>query len=100
MSPGQDFPHPCTLLGAARLMLAGADLHLKAQAASRLGYHLQARRLWEGLAGAGDADAMYQLAQMAELGLGGPSDALQARTLYLRAAQAGHERAAARLEQG
>lgn len=102
MNPAQAVPHPCTLLGAARMMLERADgaqgQRLKAHAACRLGYHLQARRLWEGLACAGDADALYQLGQLAELGLGEPSDAVRARALYRRAAQAGHAQAAARLE--
>ncbi|MHA7601970.1 hypothetical protein ACX12L_18750 [Alicycliphilus sp. T452] len=93
--------HPCTLLGAARMALAPVDdtrgMRLKAHAACRLGYHRDARRLWESMARAGDADALYQLGQMAEQGLGEPPDGRRARALYQRAAQAGHAAAAARL---
>lgn len=102
MSPVQPLPHPCTLLGAARVTLQPMDgahgQRLQAHAACRLGYHAQARRLWEGLARCGDADALYQLGRMAELGLGEPCDAGRARLLYWRAAQAGHEGAALSLQ--
>ncbi len=66
--------HPRTLLGAAYLALAPArdapGLRLKAEAACALGYYSQARRLWETMARAGDAEALRQLARLAERGLG------------------------------
>lgn len=105
MSPvqAQLLSHPRTLLGAARMTLERVEgalgQHEKAHAACRLGYHEDACRLWEVLACANDADALYQLGRMAELGLGEPHDALRARTLFLRAAQAGHAGAAARLDE-
>ena len=64
--------HPRTLLGAARLLLRPgqepAQQHLQARAARALGYHAQARSLWEALAASGDADALRQLARMADGG--------------------------------
>lgn len=62
--------HPRTLLGAAYLALAPAGdapaLRRKAVAADQLGYHRQARRLWEQLAQSGDAQAQYRLALLGE----------------------------------
>lgn len=64
--------HPRTLLGAARLLLSPcqgpAQQHLQARAARALGYHAHACNLWEALAASGDADAMRQLARMADGG--------------------------------
>lgn len=76
MSPAAPPVYPSTLLGAARAVLASADgipgQHLKAHAAWKLGYHQQARGIWEALARSGDAEALYQLGRMAaEPGLGG-----------------------------
>ncbi len=90
MNSAPQFAHPCTVLGAARMMLTHVDgtQHLKAHAALRLGYREEARRLWQGLALAGDTDALYQLARMAELGLSEPCDAELTRLLCRRAAQA------------
>lgn len=65
--------YPCTLLGIARAALASAEdvqgQRLKAYAASRLGYHQQARGIWETLAHGGDVEAAYQLERMAGQGL-------------------------------
>ena len=103
MSPvyAQHLPHPRTLLGAARMTLEPLEgpngQHFKAYAARRMGYHDEARDLWEGLADEGDADALFELARMAELGLGEPCDARRACTLYQRAAQLGHHAAKTRL---
>jgi hypothetical protein len=76
MNPAAAPVYPSTLLGAARAVLASADgipgQRLKAHAALRLGYHQQARGIWEMLARDGDAEALYQLGRMAELGLGEP----------------------------
>jgi hypothetical protein len=70
MSAAAPSPHPCTLLGAARAALEPADSaqgqRLKAHAAGRLGYHHEARRLWEELARAGDAEALGQLARLGD----------------------------------
>ncbi|AVO49786.1 hypothetical protein C6568_11365 [Melaminivora suipulveris] len=67
--------HPRTLLGAARLLLSPgqepAQQHLQARAARALGYHAHARSLWEALAAGGDADALRQLACMADGGAAG-----------------------------
>jgi len=49
---------------------------------------------WQGPAAAGDADAMFNLAQAYRLGRGVPLDAARAEALYQRAAQAGHVQAA------
>ncbi|QIL82586.1 SEL1-like repeat protein [Diaphorobacter sp. HDW4A] len=103
MSPvqAQNLPHPRTLLGAARMTLEQLEgtqgQHLKAYAACRLGYHVEARDLWERLAFDDDADALFELGRMAELGLGEPCDARRACTLYQRAAQLGHNAAKSRL---
>ncbi len=62
--------HPCTLLGAARALLlqpAAGDaggLRLQAEAASLLGDHARARRLWGLLARDGDLQAQARLAQL------------------------------------
>ena len=62
--------HPLTLLGAARMILVPDEspqaLRLKAVAASRLGYHAQAREIWSRLALAGEAEATVQLQMLAQ----------------------------------
>ena len=86
----QQRPHPRTLLGAARMTLVRAegsqDRHLKAHAACWLGYHAEARSLWEKMACTDDAESLYQLGRMADMGLGEPRDAARAQAFYLRAA--------------
>lgn len=49
---------------------------------------------WQGPAAAGDADAMFNMAQAYRLGRGVAADQLRAEQLYLAAAQAGHVQAA------
>lgn len=49
---------------------------------------------WEGPAAAGDADAIFNLAQAYRLGRGVPLDAPRAESLYARAAELGHVQAA------
>ena len=49
---------------------------------------------WQGPAQAGDADAMFNLAQAFRLGRGVPQDTSRAADLYRRAAEAGHLQAA------
>ena len=62
--------HPLTLLGAARMILMPDEspqaLRLKVVAASRLGYHAQAREIWSRLALAGEAEATVQLQMLAQ----------------------------------
>lgn len=86
----QQLQHPRTLLGAARMTLTQPEgregLHLKAHAACRLGYHEEARNLWQRLACDDDAAALHQLGRMAEVGLGEPCDLQKASAFYLRAA--------------
>lgn len=49
---------------------------------------------WQGPAAAGDADALFNLAQAYRLGRGVEADTVRARTLYERAASLGHVKAA------
>ena len=49
---------------------------------------------WQGPAAAGDADAMFNMAQAYRLGRGVPEDGARAEQLYQAAAQAGHVQAA------
>ncbi len=49
---------------------------------------------WEGPAAAGDADAMFNLAQAYRLGRGVPADINRAKELYAQAALKGHVKAA------
>ena len=49
---------------------------------------------WQGPAAAGDADAMFNLAQAYRLGRGVPQDLTRAEDLYRRAAEGGHLQAA------
>jgi len=83
-------------LALAALALAapiGATVRDGVEAWSR-GDYAAAVAEWQGPADAGDADAMFNLAQAYRLGRGVPVDLARAEALYLRAAQAGHVAAA------
>src|SRR5690349_13474732 len=84
--------------GAAVLLaLAGApalaDVKTGVDAWSR-GDYTAAVREWEGLAAAGDPDAMFNLGQAYRLGRGVPTDLKRAEDLYAGAAAKGHLQAA------
>src|SRR6187200_1569265 len=70
-----------------------ADVRSGVEAWSR-GDYTAAVREWEGLAAAGDPDAMFNLGQAYRLGRGVPTDLKRAEALYARAAAAGHLQAA------
>lgn len=83
-------------LAAAALLLAAicgapalADVKAGVDAWSR-GNYAAAVNQWEGPASAGDADAMFNLAQAYRLGRGVPRDMGRAEELYQKAAAAGH----------
>jgi len=83
-------------LGAGSLLVCAplaADVRDGVDAWSR-GDYAGAIAEWEGPAAAGDADAMFNLAQAYRLGRGVPNDIAKAEELYARAAQAGHVQAA------
>src|SRR5688572_30046974 len=84
--------------GAALLLaLAGApalaDVKTGVDAWSR-GDYTAAVREWEGLAAAGDPDAMFNLGQAYRLGRGVPTNLQRAEELYAAAAAKGHLQAA------
>ncbi len=84
------------LAGVAALAMAVpalADVRAGVEAWSR-GDYAAAVAEWEGPAAAGDADAMFNLAQAYRLGRGVAQDAGRAEQLYARAAQGGHLQAA------
>ncbi len=84
------------LAGVAALLAAGpalADVRAGVDAWSR-GDYASAVAEWEGPAAAGDADAMFNLAQAYRLGRGVAQDGARAEQLYFRAAQGGHLQAA------
>ena len=84
------------LAGAAALLAAApamADVRAGVDAWSR-GDYAAAVSEWEGPAAAGDADAMFNLAQAYRLGRGVAQDGARAEQLYYRAAQGGHLQAA------
>ncbi|MDG5749145.1 SPOR domain-containing protein [Qipengyuania sp. XHP0207] len=86
------------LFGAAAIALlpAGpllADVKDGVDAWGRGDYEAAVRE-WIGPAGAGDADALFNLAQAYRLGRGVDTDLAMAETLYARAAAQGHLRAA------
>lgn len=96
--PALAVPHPCTLLGAARVLLDRADetvqsQRLKAHAAGRLGYHAQARSWWEQLARAGDAEAFQQLRRMAGTDWHAPDSIRQAQKSHISALMAAYQAA-------
>ena len=83
--------------GAAALALASApsvaDVKTGVDAWSK-GDFTRAVNEWQGPAQAGDADALFNLAQAYRLGRGVPADITRARELYAEAAQKGHVKAA------
>lgn len=81
------------MLAALAAAPALADVKAGVDAWSR-GDYAAAVREWEGPAGAGDPDAMFNLAQAYRLGRGAPADLVRAETLYARAAAQGHLQAA------
>lgn len=66
-----------------------ADVRAGVEAWTR-GDYVAAVSEWEGPAAAGDADAMFNLAQAYRVGRGVPRDPARAEQLYFRASQLGH----------
>ena len=69
----------------------------KAYAEFKMAHYDAARHIWETLSGLGNADALFNLAILAEDGLGEPKDMKKAEALYLAAANAGGFKAQYRL---
>ncbi len=69
----------------------------KAYAEFKMAHYDTARHIWETLAGLGNADALFNLAILAEDGLGEAKDMAKAEALYLTAANAGGFKAQYRL---
>ena len=69
----------------------------KAYAEFKMAHYAQARHIWETLAGLGNADALFNLAILAEDGLGEPPNMPKAVQLYATAANAGGFKAQYRL---
>ena len=69
----------------------------KAYAEFKMAHYDEARHIWETLAGLGNADALFNLAILAEDGLGEPKDMKKAEALYVAAANAGGFKAQYRL---
>lgn len=69
----------------------------KAYAEFKMAHYDAARHIWETLAGLGNADALFNLAILAEDGLGEPKDIKKAEALYLTAANVGGFKAQYRL---
>lgn len=92
---------PLTLIARRGLVLAALALAVPAAASVRDGVEAWERgdyaaavAEWQGPAAAGDADAMFNMAQAYRLGRGVPEDGVRAEQLYQAAAQAGHVQAA------
>ena len=81
------------VMAAAWPGVAGADVKDGVDAWTR-GDYAAAVAEWRGPAMAGDADALFNLAQAYRLGQGVPADAAEAERLYAQAAARGHARAA------
>jgi len=85
------------LVGAVALVFGAqpalADVKAGVDAWSRGDYAVAVRE-WQGPAEAGDADALFNLAQAYRLGRGVPADEARAETYYARAAAKGHLQAA------
>ncbi len=69
----------------------------KAYAEFKMGRYPEARQVWETLAQAGNAEARFHLAILAEDGLGEPADLAKAQRLYHQAADNGNVKAQYRL---
>jgi TPR repeat protein len=69
----------------------------KAYAEFKMANYAAAREVWETLAEVGNGDALFNLATLAEDGLGEPRDMKKAEALYTGAAQAGNFKAQYRL---
>lgn len=69
----------------------------KAYAEFKMAHYAAARDIWETLAEIGNGDALFNLAILAEDGLGEPRDMSKAESLYTGAAQAGNFKAQYRL---
>ena len=69
----------------------------KAYAEFKMAHYVAARHIWETLAGLGNADALFNLAILAEDGLGESKDMQKAEALYVAAANAGGFKAQYRL---
>jgi len=69
----------------------------KAYADFKMANYAAARVVWETLAEVGNGDALFNLAVLAEDGLGEPRDMKKAETLYTTAARAGNFKAQYRL---
>lgn len=89
------------LAAFALAMPASADTHNNVQNSVRDGVEAWSQgdydaavSQWQAPADAGDADAMFNMAQAYRLGRGVPRDDAAAEALYARAAEAGHMRAA------
>jgi uncharacterized protein len=66
-------------------------------AAYKVANYAQAKHIWETLATLGNGDALFNLAALAEDGLGEPKDMRKAETLYVSAANAGNFKSQYRL---
>jgi TPR repeat protein len=69
----------------------------RAYAEFKMAHYDSARRIWQALAEFGNADALFNLAILAEDGLGEPKDLKKAEALYVAAADAGGFKAQYRL---
>jgi len=69
----------------------------KGYAEFKMAHYAEARHIWQTLAGVGNADALFNLAILAEDGLGEPRDMKKAEALYRTAADAGGFKAQYRL---
>lgn len=69
----------------------------QAYAEFKMAHYESARHIWQVLAGLGNTDALFNLAILAEDGLGEPRDLTKAESLYTAAAQAGGFKAQYRL---
>jgi hypothetical protein len=74
-----------------------AIANYQAYAEFKMANYAAARRVWEHLAGIGNAEALFNLGVLAEDGLGEPRDLPKAEALYVAAAEAGGFKAQYRL---